>query len=120
MQLEFVLENRWTYDTNSNTLTRTFPFSKTHLAPIAPTIPGAPQGPAHGPSAAFTFMQVINNIAINNDHWPYALEIIPRKPAVRVDLKTVGRAGITHADINLATHIDAFYARHLDFKNSGV
>jgi pterin-4a-carbinolamine dehydratase len=44
---------------------------------------------------------------LRSDHWAYNISITPRKSQVVVELKTVGRAGLTHADFYLAMQIDA-------------
>lgn len=113
LQVEFALDNRWAYNTTTNQLSRTFQFSKSPLPKLEARIPGAPAGPCHQQPAIFTFLQAMNNISTNNNHWAYQVELVPRKPAVTVHLKTVGRAGITYADINLASHLDSFFATHM-------
>jgi pterin-4a-carbinolamine dehydratase len=123
LQLEFVLENRWTYNKETNILSRSFNFSKTPLPPLEARVPGAPSGPCHGQGAAFTFMQAVNNISTNINHWPYSIEITPRKPQVVVGLKTVGRAGITYSDINIASQMDTFFSANMVPKgeqNNGI
>lgn len=42
-----------------------------------------------------------------SDHWFYNVSLVPRKSQVIVELKTAGRAGLTHADFYLAIQIDA-------------
>lgn len=120
--IDMVLGPSWTYDTNTNTLNKTYPFPKVNrtaknviIPPLIAHTPGSPEGPRHGPGACFLFAQVINNVCVNNDHWLYALSINPRRCEVFVSLKTVGRPGVTHADFNLASHFDSFYDTHMKF-----
>ena len=118
LQLEFVLENRWNFDKEKRTLNRVFSFPKATQPqkPLQASFPGAPSGPRHGPGACFTFLQAISNISTNNDHFPYNNEVIPRKSEVVVSLKTVGRPGLTNADIHLAVSFDGFYKANMEVK----
>ena len=58
-------------------------------------------------TALFRFLSSIGLLSVNSGHTPYQLTAVPRKLHVLVELRTVALHGLSYADFQLATHIDA-------------
>lgn len=115
-----LLSPHWKYDEQTKILSRTFDFkpSYTKMDGVreAPRIPGIHvYTDTTGAGGCFSFATFINNICTNTDHWVYSTNIIPRKSAVEVQLKTVSRGGITQADINIAIQLDSLMKTKFNF-----
>lgn len=101
------IDPEWSFDEEKKVLLRKYNFALVN-PPGRARIPGTI--PSAGPMGCIKFVSTLGNVCLNSDHWFHSATITPRKAEVVVELKTLGRSGVTHADFFLAMHLDALYS----------
>lgn len=100
------IHDEWLYNPVTNSICRTYKFPRN--APGNMTESNRPK--LVGVKGCYAFFNMIGTMSMNEDHGPYSIQLIPRKAAVVVEMKTVARAGLTYADFMFAFKLDAAFA----------